>query len=136
LYSTKQKRDVSRKQLRSFGLIVATGFLVIGLWPLIFRHQSARVWALAITVIFGTAGLLVPTALRKAHQIWMKAGELLGWVNSKVILGSMYYLLLTPIRALMSVIGYDPMNRKFNQKVATYRVDRKARPVSHMTHQF
>ena len=66
----------------------------------------------------------------------MKAGELLGWVNSKVILGSMYYLLLTPIRALMSVIGYDPMNRKFNQKVATYRVDRKARPVSHMTHQF
>jgi hypothetical protein len=66
----------------------------------------------------------------------MTAGELLGWINSKVILGALYYIMLTPIRLLMSIMGYDPMNRAFNQKIATYRVNRKPRPVSHMTHQF
>jgi saxitoxin biosynthesis operon SxtJ-like protein len=136
LFSISQYRNPSRKQLRSFGLIVAAGFLIIGSWPLIFRHQSPRMWALAISLIFGAGGLLVPTALRQAYRVWMTAGELLGWVNSKVILGGLYYLLLTPIKVLMTFAGHDPMNRAFDRKAATYRVNRKVRPVSHMTHQF
>jgi hypothetical protein len=66
----------------------------------------------------------------------MTAGDVLGWVNSKVILSALYFTLLTPVRLLMKLAGYDPMNRKFDQKAVTYRVARSARPASHMTHQF
>jgi len=136
LFSTNKYNAPSRKQLRSFGLIVAAGFLVIGFWPMVFRHQGPRTWSLALAIILGMAGLLVPKALRQAYRVWMTAGELLGWINSKVILGALYYLLLTPIKVLMTIAGRDPMNRSFNRKIETYRVNRKARPVSHMTHQF
>lgn len=87
-------------------------------------------------MIFGAAGLLIPAALRQPYRIWMTAGDLLGWVNSRVILSALYFTLLTPVRLLMKLSGYDPMNRKFDEKLTTYRVARNARPASHMTHQF
>jgi len=136
LFSTKQHRAPSRQQLRSFGLILAGGFLVIGLAPMIFRHHSPTRWALMVGVIFGLAGVLIPAALRYPYRIWMTAGDLLGWINSRVILSALYFTLLTPVRLLMKLTGYDAMNRKFDRKAATYRVTRNARPASHMTHQF
>jgi len=66
----------------------------------------------------------------------MTAGDLLGWINTRVILGGLYYILLTPTRLLMTLTGYDAMTRKFDSQTGTYRVNRKARPASHMTHQF
>ena len=66
----------------------------------------------------------------------MTAGDLLGWINSKVVLSALYYILLTPMRLLMTVAGYDAMTRKFDSQIRTYRMIRKARPASYMTHQF
>src|SRR6266571_3997230 len=100
LFSTNQHRSPSQKQLRSFGLILAGGFLVIGSWPIIFRHQGATRWAIATSFIFAAAGVFIPSALRQAYRIWMTAGDLLGWINSKVILGALYYILMTPLRLL------------------------------------
>jgi hypothetical protein len=117
-------------------LILAGGFLVIGLWPMIFRHRVPTKWALAASVIFGIAGVIIPAALRQLYRMWMTAGDLLGWINSRVILSALYFSLLTPVRLLMKITGYDAMNRKFDQNAATYRVRRSARPPSHMTHQF
>jgi hypothetical protein len=136
LFSIKKGDVPSRHQLRSFGLIVAVGFLVIGLWPIIFRHHSPKMGALAVGIISGTAGLLFPTALRQPYRIWMAAGDVLGWINSKIILSALYFVLLTPVRFLMKLSGYDAMNRKFDRKATTYRVPRNPRPASHMTHQF
>ena len=136
MFSTNQHRTPSRKQLRSFGLILAGGFLVIGFWPMIFRHQGAARWAVATSFTFAAAGMFVPAALRQAYRIWMTLGDWLGWINSKVILGTLYYALVTPLRILMAIAGHYPMNRKFDPNSSTYRVIRKRRPVSHMTHQF
>jgi hypothetical protein len=134
LFSTK--RPVSRKQLRSFGFILAGGFLVIGLWPMVFRHQDPRVWALVITGIFALGGLFVPSALRQPYRIWMALGLGLGWVNSKILLTIIFYGLVAPTRLLVTAMGRDPMQRKFDQARSTYRVSRKPRPISHMKHQF
>jgi hypothetical protein len=117
-------------------LILAGGFLVIGLWPLIFRRQDPRLWALAITAGSGLAGLFVPTILRPFYVIWMILGECLGWINTRIILGGLYYLVVTPVRIAMTIAGKDPMNRKFDKAAKTYRVERKSRASSHMTHQF
>ena len=62
-------------------------------------------WALGISLFFGGTGLLIPAALRQAFYVWMTAGECLGWVNSRVILSVTYYLLVTPMRLLMSKGG-------------------------------
>jgi hypothetical protein len=103
---------------------------------MVFRHEDPRIGALAITLISGFAGLLVPGVLRYPYQVWMVLGEILGWVNSRIILGAVYYLIVTPTRVAMTMAGRDPMNRKFDPKADTYRVVRKPRPVGHITHQF
>jgi hypothetical protein len=136
LFSTKKHRLASRKQLRSFAFILTGGFGLIGVAPMLFRHQGPRVWSLVISAVALVAGLLVPNLLRRPYQVWMFLGECLGWVNSRIILGGLYYIVVTPMRVVMTIVGRDPMNRKFDPKAATYRVNRKSRPTEHMTHQF
>jgi hypothetical protein len=136
LFSISKHRGASRKQLRSFGIVLAVGFSVIGLWPAVFRQEDPRFWALAISISAGLAGLLVPSVLRRPYQVWMFLGECLGWLNSRIILGALYYLIVTPMGTVMSIVRHDPMSRKFDPKLETYRVIRKPRPKTHMTHQF
>jgi len=136
LYLISEHRTASRKQLRSFGLVMAGGFLVIGLWPMIFRHQALRPWTIIVSLVFAAAGVLIPGSLRQPYRVWMTAGDLLGWINSKLILGTMYYILITPLRLLMAIARHDPMNRAFDRNSTTYRILRKPRDASHMTHQF
>ena len=81
MLSISTHRAPSRKQLRSFGFVLAGGFLVIGSWPVLLRHQDPRKWAIAIGLISGLAGLFVPTLRHRLYQVWMLLGECLGWVN-------------------------------------------------------
>jgi hypothetical protein len=136
LFLISQHQTPSKKQLRSFGFILAGGFLVVALLPVIFRHHGATRWAVAVSFISAVAAIFVPASLRQVYRVWMTAGDLLGWINSKVILGVVYYILMSPLRLLMTLAGHDPMNRKFDRKSATYRVVRKPRSASHMAHQF
>jgi hypothetical protein len=111
------------------------GFFVIGVAPLVFR-RPVRNWALLFSALFALAGLVVPSVLRPIHRIWMLFGNVMGWINSKIILGLIFYVVVTPIRFLRALTGTDPMNRKFDNKTGSYRVVRKPRDASHMKHQF
>src|SRR5688572_23193241 len=105
--------DTPKPPLRSFGFIVATGFSIIALWPWVLRGESVRSWALAIAVTMFTAGLLFPGILRPVFKIWMAIGEVLGWVNTRIILTLVYYLLIVPIGALLRLTNKDAMGRHF-----------------------
>ena len=133
--SSTERNKPSRRDLRSFGMIVAAGFVVIGLWP-VLRGGSPKSAAIAISLLFGAGAILVPAALRYPYRIWMGLGNILGWINSRVMLGVMYYAVMTPMRILMGLSGHDPMNRDFDPNIDTYRVMRKSRAASHMKHQF
>ena len=136
MLSTNQPQAASRKELRSFGAILAVGFLVIAVWPAVFRSESPRGWAVAVGLTFATAGVFLPASLRIPHRVWMTVGNLLGWINSKVILGVVYFIIVTPVRFLLTLVGHDPMSRSFERSSVTYRVNRQARPASHMKRQF
>ena len=136
MFSTNPIREPSLRELRSFGFLLAAGFLFIGLWPMLIKTQRPRVWAIALGLIFAAAGTLVPRALQPVRRIWMAFGNILGRVNSTLILGTVYYIMLTPVRFVMKAAGHDPMNRSFDRRLDTYRVVRKPRPVSHMKNQF
>jgi len=129
------KSDV--KQLRSFGLMVGGIFAVIGLWPVLFRGEDPRLWALVLSGLLLIPALVMPLSLGPVYRGWMAVGNVLGWVNTRVILGIIFYGLLTPIGLIRRLLGAeDLMHRKFESEADTYRVVRHPRPSSHMKRQF
>jgi predicted Co/Zn/Cd cation transporter (cation efflux family) len=125
-----------RTHLRHFGLIVGGIFAAIGLWPMVVRAQSPRLWVVALGVALVIPALLMPESLRLAYRGWMAVGEVLGWINTRVILGAVFFALITPIAVVMRAAGRDPLRRRVQPGATTYRLAREVRPASHMTRQF
>jgi hypothetical protein len=128
--------DVPPQRLRSFGLTVGGIFALIGLWPVLWRGQPPRLWGVVLAVVLVLPALLRPSSLTWGYRIWMALGEALGWVNTRIILGMVFYGLFTPIGLLRRYKGHDPMQRQWDAQAETYRTRRTPRPSSHMTRQF
>jgi hypothetical protein len=124
------------KELRDFGLIVGGVFSVIGLWPMVWRGEPVRLWALIIGGLLIGMGSVVPTWLAPIHRGWMWIGHVLGWINTRIILGVIFYGLITPIGIVFRMLGKDTMRQTFSDTSSTYRVNRQPRPRSHMKFQF
>ena len=130
------KHRDNKKQLRQFGLLVGGIFAAIGLWPALVRAQAPRPWALALGVALVVPALVWPRGLTYVHRAWMAAAEGLGWVNTRILLSVIFYGLVTPMGIVMRRFGRDPMHRRFEPGMATYRVSKPSRPAVHMTRQF
>jgi hypothetical protein len=129
---SKLKPQVAKAQLRSFGLIVGGIFLLIGLWPAVWRGADLRAWAIVVSGLLLAPALIVPTALRPVYTVWMAVGEVLGRINTRIILGFAFYVIVTPIGLVMRLLGHDPMRRRFEPRAASYRVPKEPRPASHL----
>lgn len=125
-----------RRRLRDFGLLVGGILTVIGLYPLILSNGEPRIWALAAAVLLGVPAVVKPSLLQPFYRVWMFAGHLLGWVNTRIILAVLYYLMFMPVGFLMRRFSGDPLRRKRDPEADTYRVVRGPRPASHMKRQF
>jgi hypothetical protein len=125
-----------RAQLRNFGLIVGGVFGLIGLWPAIIRGGSLRLWMIGLAGALILPALGAPQILAPAHRAWMALGNALGWVNTRIVLGLIFFGLITPTGVVLRLMGRDPMQRAFNPNAATYRVPGRPRPGTHMMRQF
>lgn len=132
----QQGQQPTTKDLRQFGLLVGGVLTVIGVWPVLFRSESPRIWTLMFGSLLIVLGTAVPQSLKQVHHVWMKIGHVLGAINTRIILGVIYYLLLTPMGLGMRLMGKDSMHRVFAQEADTYRVLRAPRPRQHMQNQF
>lgn len=132
----RPNHQATDKEFRQFGLLVGGVFAVIGLWPVVFRGESPRLWAMVLGGLLIVLGGTVPQSLKPVHRGWMKIGHVLGAINTKIILGIVYYGLITPMGLAMRFMGKDPMHRVLDKKVITYRVVRAPRPRQHMRNQF
>tara|TARA_Y100001968_G_scaffold289519_1_gene292599 strand:+ start:169 stop:561 length:393 start_codon:yes stop_codon:yes gene_type:complete len=115
------KDSVSKKQLRDFGLLVGFGVPIIIGWiiPAIGGHVF-RSWTLWFCIPFSTIGVFKPRLLLYPYKGWMAIGHALGWLNSRIILGLIFFIVLQPIAFIMKFFGYDPLRKKsINKK--TYR---------------
>ena len=115
------EQKISKKDLREFGILIGFGFPIIIGWliPAITGHgfRSWTIWVGFLGLIFG---LISPSLLKFPYKAWMKLGYLLGWVNSRIILGIIFFIILLPIAIVMRLFGYDPL--KNNRKgIYTYR---------------
>ena len=124
------------KQLRKFGLMVGGIFCAIGLWPAIIRSQNPRLWALAVGVLLLIPALIVPRSLGPVYRVWMLVGETLGWINTRILLGVVFYGLITPMGLIMHRFGNNAMRRAYEPGAESYRVVKRPRPAAHMTRQF
>ena len=119
------KDTISKKQLREFGLLIGFGFPILIGWliPIMMDH-GFRVWTLWIGFPGLVIGLTSPSLLYYPYKFWMKLGVILGWFNSRIILGLVFIIVLLPISFAMRLIGYDPLRNK-QKGEKTYREKRK-----------
>ena len=119
------KTTISEKKLREFGMLIGLGFPILLGWliPLLGGHQF-RAWTLLIGFPGLILGLTSPRLLNYPYKGWMALGHALGWINSHIILGMVFILVLQPIAYIMRLTGYDPLRTKQKGK-KTYREIRK-----------
>ena len=114
---------LDRKGLRQFGIVTGAIFaLIFGLFFPWFLNFPVPVWPWVIFGVLGGLGLLVPNTLRPVYYWWMRFAILLSRVTTPVILGILYYLIITPMALGMRLLGKDPMRRKYIRDAATYRI--------------
>ena len=111
--------------MREFGLLIGFGFPILIGWllPSILGH-TFRIWTLWVGIPGLTLGLITPRLLYYPYKGWMVFGHALGWVNSYIILGAIFILILQPIAYIMRLTGYDPLKTQ-RKGAKTYREIRK-----------
>ena len=118
---------------KSFGILFFIVFLLIAIWP-VLESESIRVWSLAISIIFLVLGIINSKILSPLKKGWIKLGEILGKVVAPVVMGFIYFVVITPIGVLMRLFGKDLLNIKFN-KNKSYWIKR-AKDINTMKRQF
>ena len=111
-------------QNRSFGLLFFIVFLAFALWPLT-KKGEINLYLISIALIFLILGLLNSKILTPLNKSWIKLGELLGRIIAPIVMGIVYFFILTPISLLVRLFGKDLIGMKFNNNLKTYWIKRK-----------
>ena len=125
--------DVKISSNKSFGIVFFVVFLLIALYPLIYSGEI-RLWSIIVSFTFLVLGLLNSKILTPLNKIWFKFGIFLGKLISPVIMGIIFFLVVTPIGLIMRMLGKDLLNLKYN-KNKSYWIEKKG-PKSKMKNQF
>ena len=125
--------DIKVSSNRSFGIVFFIVFLLIALYPLL-KDNDLRIWSLVISFIFLILGLINSKILTPLNRLWFKFGLLLGKFISPLIMGIIFFVVVTPIGIIMRLLKKDLLNLKYNKK-ETYWIN-KSGPKSKMKNQF
>tara|TARA_X000000368_G_C22405461_1_gene439369 strand:+ start:111 stop:497 length:387 start_codon:yes stop_codon:yes gene_type:complete len=118
---------------RGFGIVFFIVFILIGIYPLI-DNDELRLWSILLSLIFLTLGLINSNFLTPLNILWFKFGIFLGKVVSPLILGFIFFIVVTPTGILVRFFKKDLLNLKFNSK-KSYWIE-KSGPKSKMKNQF
>ena len=127
------EKQIKISSNKSFGIVFFIVFLIIALYPLI-KDGDLRLWSLIVSLIFLILGLINSTILTPANRLWFKFGIFLGKIVSPIILGTIFFLIVTPTGLLLRLFGKDVINLKYN-KDNSYWI-KKTGPKSNMKDQF
>ena len=118
---------------KSFGIVFFLFFLIVSIFPL-FQNGNIRIWSLIIAIIFLILGLLNSKVLTPLNKIWFKFGILLGMFVSPIVMGVVFFVVVTPTSLFMRVLGKNLLNLKRDNK-KTYWIER-SKIKSKMRNQF
>ena len=126
-------KKIKTSSNKSFGIVFFTFFLIIALWPLI-NDGNIRIWSLAVSIIFLILGIANAKILTPLNNLWFKFGLFLGKIVSPIVMGIIFFFIVTPTGIIMRIIGKDILNLKRNN-LNTYWIE-KTNENSSMKNQF
>jgi predicted membrane protein len=118
-------KEMSAKDLQKFGF--STGLIVVLIFALFLPWLldfTLPIWPWVLAAILILVAAVAPGRLRVVYKYWMFIGEKLGWFNSRVILGFIFFVMFVPTGLVIRLFGYDPLAKKINRDTDTYRVPR------------
>ena len=128
------KSKIKMNSNRNFGLVFFIIFLILGLWP-ITNAEEIRIWLVLLAFIFLILGIMESKFLSPLNRLWFKFGMMLGAIVAPIVMGAIFFLVVTPIGIVMSIIGKDLLNKKHDKKKETYWIKR-IKPTGSMKRQF
>ena len=114
-----EELKLDNKSLRKFALTMGIAFLVITM--LIFlRHRHSVVPTFLISVLFFICAFTYPAILRPLYVFWMKLAFVLSWVNTRLVLTVIFYLIFAPVGIFMRILARDPLEWRIDKNSASY----------------
>ena len=111
--------NTAPKDVRKFGILFTVVFLALAAYSA-YGGTSAWPWFIGAAGFFLITGFFFHSLLRPLYVCWMKFAFLLGWINTRLILGIFFYLILTPVGLIMRLFGRDALHRKIDRNATTY----------------
>ncbi len=119
-----KKNSIKIPSNRSFGFLFFVVFLAISLWPL-KSQGDLRLWAFILSLIFLVLGILNSRFLTPLNKLWYKFGIFLGSIASPIVMGIVFFMVVTPIGLIMRFLGKDLLRVNKNKIVSTYWINRE-----------
>lgn len=132
-----EKTSITVKELREFGFMFGGIFVALFglLLPWLFS-KSFPVWPWYVLAVTGGLAIIFPPALKPFYKAWMMFGHVMGWINTRIILGAVFYIVFMPTGLLIKLFGRDLLSRKLDSKASTYRVAHNGENKSNMENPF
>lgn len=108
---------------RTFGLLFAVVFVVVGIWPWL-AGEDVRLWAIAAAAVLTAAALKRPRLLRLPNRVWLKFVSMLGMVVTSVVMGILFFAMVTPMGLVMRAFGKDFLRLKSDPDQSSYWLER------------
>ena len=118
-----KKVSVKISSNRSFGFLFFIVFLAISLWPL-KSQEDLRLWAFILSLVFLALGALNSKYLTPLNKLWFKFGILLGSIVSPIVMGAVFFIVVTPVGLIMRFLGKDLLRINKNKTISTYWINR------------
>ena len=119
----------SQSSNRSFGILFFIVFLILSLWPL-KNGNNLNFYFFITSVIFLILGALNSKLLTPLNKTWIKFGEILGSIIAPIVMGLVYFVILTPVSLIVRLFGKDLLGLRFLKEKNTYWVKRKKNLIS------
>lgn len=114
-----QDYNLDTKNLRKFGITMGVAFAVITFF-ILFRHKQGIFATLSVSILFFIFAFIMANLLKPVYILWMKLAFILGWINTRLILIIVFYLVLTPISIVLKLLGKDLLDRRINKNKDSY----------------
>ena len=128
------KLNFNKNNLKNFGFTMAILFLVITVIILI-RHRHSVLPTSLISAIFFILAVVMPVLLKPIYIFWMKLASVLGWINTRLILFIIFYLVFTPMGLAIRLFGVDLLDRKIERKRQSYWKNKERIPFSPLNYE-
>ena len=116
-------KDIKIGSNKSFGIVFAIVFSLIALWPLL-KGNEIRLWSLIISLIFLILGFMNSKILTPLNKLWFKLGIFLGNFIAPIIMGIIFFFVVTPTGIIMKLLGKDLIKLKKNNE-DSYWIEKK-----------